>query len=68
MASMGFEDDILPRRETLSRKKDLTRSKTAANRKRVKGLFVNKKKEQQLEKQENGNISDESETVEPDWA
>ena len=65
MASMGFEVDILPKRETLSRKKDLTRSKTAANRKRVRGLFVNKKKEEQLEKQEHGNISDESETVEP---
>ena len=55
------------RRETLSKKKDQSRSKVALARKRVKGLFVNKKKELILEKiANNGNYSDESETVEPD--
>jgi len=66
MASLGFQVDANSRRETLSRKKDLNRSKTASNRKRVNGLFVNKKKEQQLEKRDNGQTSDESETVEPE--
>ena len=54
-------------RNTMSRKKDMVRSRVAAARKRVNGLFVNKKKEQRLENPDyDGNISDESDTVVPD--
>ena len=69
MLDHGYSVDprLIGSRETLSRRKDQVRSRVASARKRVNGLFVNKKKEMQLENQIiNGNISDESETVVPD--
>ena len=64
---MGFKVDFNARRSTLSKKKDKSRSEIASNRARVHGLFVNKKIEQKLEQRRaDGNLSDESETEEPD--
>lgn len=64
---MGFKVDLKARKMTLSKKKDQGRSKIALNRLRVHGLFVTKKKEMLLEQRcADGNLSCESETVEPD--
>ena len=71
MLDQGYNVDpkLIGARNTIARKKDKVRSRVASSRKRVNGLFVNKRKELQLENNEaahNGNLSDESETVEPD--
>ena len=51
---------------TKTRKKDEVRQRVALNRKRVNGLFVNKKKEMMLAQDPCSDYSDETETFEPD--
>ena len=66
MFNAGFKVDakLTGSRDTMSRVKDKVRSRVASDRKRIKGLFVNKEKEELL--RNNENISDESETVAPE--
>ena len=66
-AGMSVDPKLIGSRETLSRKKRRDRQKVAFSRVRVDGLFVSKKKELQLQDQEQTyvNNGDESETCEP---
>ena len=68
MIDCGFKVDpkLIGSRETMSRTKDRVRQRVAHKRKRVNGLFVNKRKELQLTENPACNLSDESETHEPD--
>ena len=69
MLDMGLDvagPNLISSKFTLSRKKDKVRSRVAFSRHRVNGLFVNKQKEEQMERQlKGGYISDESETLCP---
>ena len=51
---------------TRTRKKDEVRQRVALNRKRINGLFVNKRKEMLLAQDPCAEYSDETETFEPD--
>jgi hypothetical protein len=68
MMDSGFKVDhkLIGSRETMSRQKDRVRQRVAHARKRVNGLFVNKYKERLLTENPACNLSDESETHEPD--